>query len=94
MTTFAKPSVRSNAKTLPAEYYRDAAIFELERERVLGRDWLCVGRAERIERPGDFFLADVAGESLIVTRARRAKVTSAGPYSVRTTPGRTRSTAN
>ena len=68
MTTFAKPSIRANAMTLPTTYYRDSTVFDRERERIFGRDWLCVGRVERVERPGDFFLSEVAGESLIVTR--------------------------
>ena len=30
--------------------------------------WICAGREEQIPAPGDFFLREVAGESIIVTR--------------------------
>ena len=35
---------------------------------IFGREWLCVGREESIHEPGDFFIAEPAGENLIVTR--------------------------
>jgi Rieske 2Fe-2S family protein len=57
-------------RTLPGHYYYDAAIFALEMERIFATRWICVGRADSIAAPGAFFLADVAGESIIVVRGR------------------------
>lgn len=57
-----------NAKTLPARYYTDARFFEEEIERFFGRRWFCAGRADAIPDSGDYFLREIAGESLIVTR--------------------------
>ena len=54
--------------TLPAKYYTDPEIFRSEMERFYFGRWIYAGRAERIEKPGDYFLCDVAGESVIVTR--------------------------
>lgn len=54
--------------TLPARYYTDPEVFRGELERFFGQMWFCAGRSEQIQRPGDFFLCDVAGESIIVTR--------------------------
>jgi glycine betaine catabolism A len=68
METFIRPHVGEGAKTLPARWYVSPEVFAAERERIFGTRWLCVGRAEQIERSGDFFTADVAGENLIVTR--------------------------
>ncbi|MGQ0797492.1 MAG: aromatic ring-hydroxylating oxygenase subunit alpha [Methanobacteriota archaeon] len=56
--------------TLPAEDYYAPDVFELERERVFFRHWLCVGREEAIPRPGDFVVRDVVGESVLVLRDR------------------------
>jgi len=56
------------AKTLPARYYTDARVFREEIERFFGRRWFCAGRADAIAKPGDYFLREIAGESLIVTR--------------------------
>jgi glycine betaine catabolism A len=68
METFARPSVGTGAKTLASSWYTSPEIFARERERIFTRSWLCIGREEQIERPGDFFVAQPAGESLIVTR--------------------------
>ncbi|HET7815572.1 MAG TPA: aromatic ring-hydroxylating dioxygenase subunit alpha [Candidatus Baltobacteraceae bacterium] len=67
---FVKAALERQAKTLPAEYYTSPEIFARENERVFGREWLCAGRAEQIQHPGDYFLTQAAGESLIVVRDR------------------------
>src|SRR5882724_6791578 len=54
--------------TLPAQYYTDPAIFHSELERLYFGRWICVGRTERIANAGDYFLVELAGESVIVTR--------------------------
>jgi glycine betaine catabolism A len=68
MQTFDKPNVGSGAKTLPASWYISPEVFARERERIFAREWVCLGRESAIAKPGDFFTADCAGESLIVTR--------------------------
>ena len=55
-------------KALEARYYTDPEVFREEMERFFFGMWVCAGRNEQILRPGDYFLADVAGESVIVTR--------------------------
>ena len=56
------------AITLPARYYTDPEIFRAELERFYFDRWICAGRADAIPNPGDYFLRDIAGESIIVTR--------------------------
>jgi glycine betaine catabolism A len=58
----------TQAKTLPARYYTDAEVFRREMESFFCRMWVCAGRSEQIPNPGDFFVREVAGESIIVTR--------------------------
>jgi Rieske 2Fe-2S family protein len=65
---FAKPSVGTGAKTIASFWYTSPEIFEAEQERIFSREWVCVGREETIPKSGDFFTAECAGESLIVTR--------------------------
>jgi Rieske 2Fe-2S family protein len=62
------------ATTLPAAYYVGAEYFSREMEALFGRMWICAGRAEQVERPGQFFVREVLGESLIVTRAASGRV--------------------
>lgn len=40
-------------RNLPPEAYLSEEFFELELERVLRREWLCVGREEQVENRGD-----------------------------------------
>jgi Rieske 2Fe-2S family protein len=54
--------------TLPARYYTDPEMFRQERENLFFRMWVCVGRSEQAASSGDFFLCEIAGESIIVTR--------------------------
>jgi glycine betaine catabolism A len=62
------PPVEHVATTLPAKYYTDTALFKDELERFFCRMWVCVGRTDHIPNVGDYFLRNVAGESIIVTR--------------------------
>jgi glycine betaine catabolism A len=54
--------------TLPARYYTDPAIFHQELDTFFTQMWVCAGRAEQIPNAGDYFLAEIANESIIVTR--------------------------
>ena len=60
--------VDSAPKTLPARYYTDPDLFQKEVERFYFRSWICAGRAEQVPGPGSYFLRDVCGESIIITR--------------------------
>ena len=54
--------------TLPQRYYTDPAQFRSEMERFYFNQWVCVGREEQVARPGEYFLAEIAEESIILTR--------------------------
>ena len=58
----------SEAFTIPGAWYTDSRITALEREQVFGRTWQAVGRADQVERPGQYFTAEVAGEPMLVAR--------------------------
>lgn len=59
---------RAQQKTLPQRYYTDAENFGREMETFFCGMWVCAGRSEQIARAGEFFLREVAGESIIITR--------------------------
>lgn len=56
------------AWTIPAPWYFDPRIAELERARVFGATWQAVGRTDQVRGNGQFFTADLAGEPLVVVR--------------------------
>ena len=66
--------VKPQNHTLPGRDYHSAEVFEAERERVFARNWFYVGRADTLQEPGDFVTADVAGESVIVLKAKDGSV--------------------
>jgi Rieske 2Fe-2S family protein len=73
MSTFhpTTASFRQGARTLPGELYTSPAVFADEMERIFARQWCCVGRSSMLERPGDYVLRTVAGESLVLLRDRQ-----------------------
>ena len=74
MTTYARASLIGAANTLERHWYCSEDVFARERARIFGSSWCAVGRAERLSRPGDFVLAEVAGESIIVARDNEGAV--------------------
>jgi len=66
--------VETHAKTLPARYYADPEFFRAELERFYCQSWICAGRSEQAAKPDHYFLREVAGESIIVTRDQNRQV--------------------
>ncbi len=58
------------AETLPPHYYTDPTIWEVEQEMIFRRQWVCVGRVDQVENPGDYFIFDLVGTPLVVTRGK------------------------
>ena len=62
------------AFTIPAPWYRDARVEELERSGVFRATWQVVGRIDQVTRNGQFFTADVACEPIVVVRGDDGKL--------------------
>ena len=56
------------ASTIPAPWYFDARIAELERASVFSATWQVVGRVDQVREIGQFFTTELAGEPLVVVR--------------------------
>ena len=63
----AKASL-AETSTIPAPWYVDERIAELERQTVFSRTWQVLGRIDQVEKPGQFVTATVAGEPLVAVR--------------------------
>jgi Rieske 2Fe-2S family protein len=61
-------------KTLPARYYTDAELFRREIDSFYFKDWICAGRADTIPAPGDYFLREIAGDSIIIVRTEAGSI--------------------
>ena len=58
----------SQASTIPAAWYVDPRIAELERESVFSKTWQLVARTGQVKTPGQFVRTTVAGEPIVVVR--------------------------
>lgn len=56
------------AYTIPALWYVDARVAELERKNVFGRTWQVVARVDQVQQPGQYVTSDLAGEPLVIVR--------------------------
>jgi Rieske 2Fe-2S family protein len=55
-------------KSLPASWYYDPQQYERELNAIWYRDWICVGRLESLARDGDYFVATIGNQKVVVTR--------------------------
>src|SRR3546814_272954 len=62
------------ARGLPNLCYVDPAYHRLEAERLLARDWLCVGVGADIPGRGDAVAVDAAGQPVLLVRDRDGTV--------------------
>ncbi|MFD0849721.1 aromatic ring-hydroxylating oxygenase subunit alpha [Sphingosinicella xenopeptidilytica] len=60
--------------SLPALYYRSPDVWEADRKLVLSDVWHLAGHESRIPEPGDYFVLELLGEAVIVTRDNDRKV--------------------
>jgi hypothetical protein len=56
------------AGSIPAAIYNDAAIFDLERRRNIGRAWVYLAHESEIPEPGDYVVRWIVDDSFIVIR--------------------------
>lgn len=70
ITAFRKTTEASadGAKTLPQRYFISEEVFNEEEDRIFSRHWLLAGHESEISAPGNYFVRDVADESVIIVR--------------------------
>ncbi len=64
----------AGAKTLPQQHFVSDEIFRREQEQIFSKQWILVGHQSQIVRNGDYFVAEVNGESLIVIRDKNGRI--------------------
>ncbi len=76
ITAFRKTAetFQAGAKTLAQQYFVSPEVFAEEQDRIFSRQWVLVGHQSQLAKAGDFFLATIAGESLIVIRDQTSQV--------------------
>src|SRR6266576_2027497 len=76
ITAFRKTveSFAAGAKTLAQEYFVSPEIFAQEQEKIFSKHWILIGHQSELAEVGDYFLAEVASESLIIVRDKGGDV--------------------
>jgi phenylpropionate dioxygenase-like ring-hydroxylating dioxygenase large terminal subunit len=68
------PRAGETPRTLPQRYFVSLEIFAEELQKILATNWVLVGHQSQLATPGDYFRAEVAGESLIVAKDQRSTI--------------------
>src|SRR3989442_659396 len=64
----------SRAWSIPAGFYADPAVFELEKEKIFARTWQVVGHRSQVANVGDFFTTELLGEPLLLVRGAQSEL--------------------
>jgi choline monooxygenase len=74
LASYNAAAALQDAYTIPAPWYTDARIAQLELQNVFSRTWQTVGRAAQVEKPGQYVTATVAGEPMVAVRGSDGKL--------------------
>ena len=64
------------AWTPPSSWYVAPEAFELERRSTFRCNWQLVGRTDQLQRTGDYFTGELAGEPYVVVRESEAAISA------------------
>jgi len=61
-------------KTLSSDYYLNQKIYEKEKTNIFYRSWNYIGHTSQIENAGDYLIASIGDESLIIIRTNSGNI--------------------
>jgi phenylpropionate dioxygenase-like ring-hydroxylating dioxygenase large terminal subunit len=68
ITSYDPETPLAEASTIPAPWYTDPRLFELEKRTVFGNSWQLAARLDQLQHHGDFVTTEIAGEPLVIVR--------------------------
>lgn len=69
--TVTKPQ---DARMLHPGYYHSSELYELEKERIFSKEWICMARVEQIKEPGDFVTVCLLDEPIVIVRQADGRI--------------------
>ena len=63
-----------SGRRFPVAPYHSEETYRLDQERVFYRNWIYVGRAERLPKPGSWMRVEIGGESLLIVRGKDEQI--------------------
>lgn len=64
----------AEASTIPASWYTDKRIFDLELQTVFARSWQFAGRLDQLQTQGQYVTTEIAREPIVVVRGSDQKL--------------------
>jgi len=58
----------SDARAMPPAVYTSEAFLARELDKIFAKEWICIGRASSLGKPGDYITYDLAGQPIVVLR--------------------------
>ena len=58
----------AQASTIPASWYTDDRIFELEQQTVFSHSWQFAARVDQLTNAGDYVTTEIGGEPIVIVR--------------------------
>jgi choline monooxygenase len=58
----------ADASTIPASWYTDERLFDLEQRSVFGHSWQLAARTDQLREAGDYVTTDIAGDPIVIVR--------------------------
>jgi choline monooxygenase len=68
LALYDETAALKDAHTIPAPWYTDRAIEQLEQQCVFGGNWQEIARTAQLAHPGDYVTAQLAGEPILAVR--------------------------
>ena len=62
------------ASAMPPEVYTCGDFHALEQSRIFAREWLCIGRADAIAKPGDYLTHAIGEQPIFVVRGKHSDI--------------------
>ncbi len=64
----------ARASTIPANWYTDERIFQLEKETVFSHSWHFAARLDQLNDSGDYATVEIGGQPIVVVRGNDSKL--------------------
>ena len=58
----------AQASTIPAQWYLDKDVYDLEKQTVFARSWQLACRLHQLREVGQYVTAEIAGEPIVIVR--------------------------
>ncbi len=63
-----------DARAMPPAVYTSAEVLAAEQARIFARQWICLGRASTLAKPGDYLTDEIAGQPILVLRDKDGEI--------------------